>query len=70
MNPIDAAALLELDDAAFRQRFRHTPLWRPKRRGLLRNAGVGEPSALVLLLVIAGAGVLIQLAFRRRSRPR
>jgi hypothetical protein len=33
-------------------------------------SGVVEPSALVLLLVIAGAGVLIQLAFRRRSRPR
>jgi epoxyqueuosine reductase len=27
-------------DAAFRQRFKGTPLLRPKRRGLLRNAAV------------------------------
>jgi epoxyqueuosine reductase len=33
-------ALLALDDAAFRARFRGTPLARPKRRGLLRNAAV------------------------------
>lgn len=33
-------ALLALDDAAFRARFRHTPLWRPRRRGLLRNAAL------------------------------
>ncbi len=30
--------VLELSDEAFRQRFRGTPLWRAKRRGLLRNA--------------------------------
>jgi epoxyqueuosine reductase len=36
----DLIALFELDDAAFRARFRHTPLWRPKRRGLLRNAAI------------------------------
>jgi epoxyqueuosine reductase len=29
-----------LDDAAFRKRFRHTPLWRPRRRGILRNAAI------------------------------
>jgi epoxyqueuosine reductase len=29
-----------MDDDAFRARFRHTPLWRPKRRGLLRNAAI------------------------------
>ena len=39
-NPIDLIALFDLDDAAFRERFRHTALWRPKRRGLLRNAAV------------------------------
>ena len=39
-NPIDLIALFDLDDAAFRARFRHTPLWRPKRRGLLRNAAI------------------------------
>ncbi len=40
MNPIDAVSLFDLDDAAFRRRFRHTPLWRSKRRGLLRNAAI------------------------------
>src|SRR4029077_13497725 len=40
MNPIELAALFNLDDAAFRARFRHTPLWRAKRRGLLRNAAI------------------------------
>jgi epoxyqueuosine reductase len=39
-NPIDLMSLFNLDDAAFRARFRHTPLWRPKRRGLLRNAAI------------------------------
>jgi epoxyqueuosine reductase len=39
-NPIDLIRLFELDDAAFRQRFRSTPLWRAKRRGLLRNAAI------------------------------
>jgi epoxyqueuosine reductase len=39
-NPMELIALFELDDAAFRERFRHTPLWRPKRRGLLRNAAI------------------------------
>ena len=39
-NPIEAAALLLLDEAGFRQRFRRTPLWRPKRRGILRNAAI------------------------------
>lgn len=40
MNPVDLAGLFELNDDSFRQRFRHTPLWRPKRRGLLRNAAI------------------------------
>jgi epoxyqueuosine reductase len=40
MNPIDLAQLFELDDEAFRRRFRHTPLWRPRRRGILRNAAI------------------------------
>jgi epoxyqueuosine reductase len=34
------ADLLALDDAAFRERYRQTPVWRTKRRGLLRNAAV------------------------------
>jgi epoxyqueuosine reductase len=37
---LDPSELLGLDEAAFRARFRHTPLWRPRRRGLLRNACV------------------------------
>lgn len=40
MNPVDLAELFELDDDAFRRRFRHTPLWRSKRRGILRNAAI------------------------------
>lgn len=55
MNPADLAGLFALDDEAFRQRFRHTPLWRPKRRGLLRNAAIAlgnrpHPAALPGLL--------------------
>lgn len=40
MNPLDLCELFDLDEAAFRRRFRDTPLWRPKRRGLLRNAAI------------------------------
>lgn len=40
LNPVDAAKLFELDEAAFRQRFRRSPLWRAKRRGMLRNAAI------------------------------
>ena len=39
-NPLDVVCLFDLDETAFRQRFRHTPLWRSKRRGLLRNAAI------------------------------
>ena len=39
-NPVDLHALFDMDDAAFRARFRHTPLWRAKRRGILRNAAL------------------------------
>ncbi|MCI0361363.1 MAG: tRNA epoxyqueuosine(34) reductase QueG [Planctomycetaceae bacterium] len=39
-NPVDLIGLFDLDDEAFRQRFRHTPLWRAKRRGILRNAAI------------------------------
>jgi epoxyqueuosine reductase len=37
---IDLLSLFSLDDAAFRLRFRDTPLWRPRRRGILRNAAI------------------------------
>jgi epoxyqueuosine reductase len=39
-NPVELAELFALDDAGFRTRFRYTPLWRAKRRGLLRNAAI------------------------------
>ncbi len=38
MNPVELAELVALDDEAFRRRFRHTPLWRARRSGILRNA--------------------------------
>jgi len=40
MNPAELAELLALNEAGFRRRFRHTPLWRARREGILRNAGV------------------------------
>lgn len=40
MNPVDLAELFELDDAAFRARYRATPIWRAHREGLLRNAAI------------------------------
>ncbi len=39
-NPMDLAPLFAMDEAEFRRRFRHTPLWRTHRRGLLRNAAI------------------------------
>ncbi|MGD9645981.1 MAG: tRNA epoxyqueuosine(34) reductase QueG [Pirellulales bacterium] len=50
-NPVELAPLLELDDEAFRRRYRHTPLWRARRRGLLRNAALvlgNRPTAAAL----------------------
>lgn len=38
--PADLLALFDLDDEAFRRMFRTSPLWRPKRRGILRNAAI------------------------------
>ncbi|WP_339911334.1 tRNA epoxyqueuosine(34) reductase QueG [Symmachiella dynata] len=40
MRPVDALELLTLSEAEFRERFRHTPLFRPGRAGLLRNAAI------------------------------
>jgi epoxyqueuosine reductase len=39
-NPVDLIELLNLDDAQFRARFRDTPLWRPRRIGVLRSAAI------------------------------
>ncbi len=53
--PADAIALLKLDEAQFRDRFRHSPLKRPRRGGLLRNAAIvlgnsGDQSAVPALI--------------------
>ena len=40
LRPLDLHELFQLDDDGFRARFRKTPLWRPKRRGILRNAAI------------------------------
>ena len=39
-NPIELRSLFQITDEQFRERFRKTPLWRPKRRGILRNAAI------------------------------
>ncbi len=56
-NPADLAELLALDEAAFRARFRATPLWRAKRRGLLRTAAIvlgNRPCAHAVPALIRG----------------
>ncbi len=56
-NPIDLISLFELNEPAFRARFRHTPLWRPKRRGILRNAAIvlgNRPTATAVPALIRG----------------
>jgi epoxyqueuosine reductase len=55
----DLDALAMLDEEAFRERFRRSPLKRAKRRGLLRNVCValgnsGDPSRRPLLQRLAG----------------
>ncbi|MBI3966770.1 MAG: tRNA epoxyqueuosine(34) reductase QueG, partial [Chloroflexi bacterium] len=52
---LDLVDLLSLDAGEFRRRFRHTALWRTKRRGILRNAAVvlgnlGDARALPALV--------------------
>ncbi|QDU88682.1 Epoxyqueuosine reductase [Pirellulimonas nuda] len=39
-DPLELIGLFELDEEAFRARFRKTPLWRAHRRGLLRSAAI------------------------------
>ena len=54
---VELTSLFELDDEAFRRRFRHTPLWRPKRRGILRNAAIvlgNRPTPLAVDALIRG----------------
>ncbi len=38
--PLSLAALFSMSEEEFRQLFRDSPLWRAKRRGLLRNAAI------------------------------
>ena len=39
-NPLQLIELFRMTDDDFRRLYRRTPLWRPKRRGLLRNAAI------------------------------
>ena len=48
--------LFELDDIEFRRKFRKTPFWRSKRRGILRNAAIvlgnrGDASLIPVLKI-------------------
>ena len=56
-NPVDLIGLFAMDDDAFRAAFRRTPLWRPRRRGLLRNAAIAlgnRPTREALPALIRG----------------
>jgi epoxyqueuosine reductase len=56
-NPLELTELFEMTDAAFKARFRLTPLWRPRRRGLLRNAAIvlgNRPAAAAIPALIRG----------------
>ncbi len=57
MNPADAAALLELSEADFRQHFERTALSRPGRAGLIRNAAIvaGNSRSPAAILGLRGA---------------
>jgi epoxyqueuosine reductase len=51
---VDLIELLQLSEEQFRARFRHSPFWRPRRSGMLRNAALvlgnrGEASAVPAL---------------------
>ena len=39
-DPLELRSLFWMTDDQFRERFRKTPLWRPRRRGILRNAAI------------------------------
>lgn len=40
LDTVDLRALFTMTDEEFRDRFRRTPLWRTRRRGILRNAAI------------------------------
>ena len=60
------AELLALDEAGFRSRFRGTPLWRAKRRGLVRSAALvlgnrpDPASADALIAALADGDVVVR----------
>ena len=64
--PANAIELLGLSEEAYRERFRHSPLARPKRAGLLRNAAIvlgnsGDSQAVPALInVLTDAESLIR----------
>jgi epoxyqueuosine reductase len=45
LRPLELIALFDMTDEDFRSRFRHTPLWRARRHGLLRNAAIALGNA-------------------------
>ncbi len=56
-NPMPLRELFAIDDEAFRARFRKTPLWRPRRRGMLRNAALvlgGDPQESNIAALMQG----------------
>lgn len=58
-NPAEVTSLFDLDDAAFRERFRRTPMWRSRRRGILRNAAIvlgNRPHEAAVSVLIGGLG--------------
>ncbi|HEY5312343.1 MAG TPA: tRNA epoxyqueuosine(34) reductase QueG [Pirellulales bacterium] len=65
-DPIGLAELFSLDEVGFRARFRHTPLWRARRRGLLRNAAIvlgnqRDPQAIEALAIgLADSDALVR----------
>ncbi|MGB7329142.1 MAG: tRNA epoxyqueuosine(34) reductase QueG [Rubripirellula sp.] len=53
---LDLAELFTISDEDFRTRFRKSPMWRTRRRGMLRNAAIvlgnqADPSAIEPLLI-------------------
>lgn len=40
LDPLELTTLFGMDDDAFKQRFRKSPIWRAHRRGLLRSAAI------------------------------
>ena len=56
-NPVDLSDLFFWDEETFRQRFRPSPLWRARRRGILRNAAVvlgNRPSPSAFSALVRG----------------